>query len=222
MSTFAQTRSTIRRLESECESLISDFSSFAQSVSFSATGDEVKCRKSIDDNLGQRQDTISALQRIIDTSNNEGNSATRLHQLQRHKEILADDKSHVQKIRSTIQQERNRANLLTNVRDDINDFHNGSGGRGDEAEYMLQERSRVDNSNSMADNLLAQAYETRDEFVRQSASLSNVQRKLLHTVGSIPGISSIIAKVNTRKKRDSLIIASLIAVCLLFLFFVRG
>ncbi len=47
-----------------------------------------------------------------------------------------------------------------------------------EEDYMLQERSMVDNSNNLADRLLAQAYETREEFSRQSATLANAQRKM--------------------------------------------
>lgn len=82
---------------------------------------------------------------------------------------------------------------------------------------MLNERSRIDNSNNMADSILAQAYETRDEFVRQRASLAGIQRRMMNTLSHVPGINTIIAKVNTRKKRDSLILASLITACVLLL-----
>ena len=75
---------------------------------------------------------------------------------------------------------------------------------------MLTERSRIDNSHNLADSLLSQAYETRDHFARQRASLSSVQRRLAQTASYIPGLNTIIAKVNTRKKRDSLILATLI------------
>lgn len=84
---------------------------------------------------------------------------------------------------------------------------------------MLNERSRIDNSNSMADSLLAQAYETRDEFIRQRASLAGIQRRMLNTLSMVPGINTIIAKVNTRKKRDSLILAALVTTCVLLLLF---
>lgn len=129
-------------------------------------------------------------------------------------------------------------NLLSSVRSDIEshraststpnnngaDNGNGSGSRNtgmSEVDYMLSERSRVDNSNSMADSILAQAYETRDEFLRQRASLTGIQRRMLNTLSHVPGINTIIAKVNTRKKRDSLILAGLVTTCVLLLLLFR-
>lgn len=86
---------------------------------------------------------------------------------------------------------------------------------------MLAERQRIDNTHGMADTLLAQAYETRDEFMRQRATLVNVQRRVMTAAAHIPGLNTLISKINTRKKRDSLIIAGLLTACILFLVFVR-
>lgn len=160
--------------------------------------------------------------------------ATRTQQVQRHKEKLTEQRSEFTRIKNNIQQERVRMNLLTSVQTDIdmhrsrrnnnsnsssNDANNNPGAN--EADYMLQERNRIDNSHSMADSILAQAYETREEFFRQRASLSGIQRRLQNTLSHFPGINTIIGKVNTRKKRDSLILASLITLCVLLLIFFR-
>lgn len=158
--------------------------------------------------------------------------------MQRHKETLAENRGDYQRIASSINQERVRTNLLSSVRTDIEQHRarqnpaapasSASGGASGanttgmgEADYMLQERNRIDNSHSMADSILAQAYETRAEFARQRQALAGVQRRLQNTLGQIPGISTLIGKVNTRKKRDSLILASIITLCILFLVFVR-
>lgn len=86
---------------------------------------------------------------------------------------------------------------------------------------MLHERGRVDNSNNMTDTLLAQAYATREELLTQRASLANIQRRLFNTASSIPGINTVISKINTRKKRDSLILAVIITLGILFILFLR-
>lgn len=179
----------------------------------------------------QRDEIVSALNRVLESEASP--STAKLHQVQRHRENVADHKAEFQRIRGTILQERNHLNLLSSVRSDI-ESHRAStttpsgGGTGgsrnsgmSEADYMLNERSRIDNSNSMADSLLAQAYETRDEFMRQRASLTGIQRRMFYTLSHVPGINTIIAKVNTRKKRDSLILASLITTCVLLLLLFR-
>lgn len=213
---FAQLRSQARSLENTTESLLSKYSSYTQSVTSSATEDENRVTREIQDTLDQRDEKIAALNRSLDSDNQQ--SATKLHQLQRHREILSDHKGEYKRIKQTIQNERNRTNLLTNVRSDIDEHRQRNQ---TEEEHMLNERQQIDNSNSMADNLLSQAYETRDDFIRQRANLSNIQRRMLQTAGHIPGLNTIIAKVNTRKKRDSVIIASLITLCILFLVFIR-
>jgi Golgi SNAP receptor complex protein 1 len=172
--------------------------------------------------LFQTEEVISTLARTLDADSSA--PATKLHQVQRHKEILQEHKNEFKRIKSTIIQERNRTNLLSSVRTDIENHRVRSTPSGsnanNEADYMLTERSRIDNSHNLADSLLSQAYETRDDFARQRASLSSVQRRLAQTASYIPGLNTIIAKVNTRKKRDSLILATLITACILFLLFI--
>ena len=41
------------------------------------------------------------------------------------------------------------------------------------------------------------------------------------TEGSIPGINTLIGKINTRKKRDSVILAGLISLCIFGLIMFR-
>lgn len=145
-------------------------------------------------------------------------STTQLHHYQRHSEVLSEQRTMFERLRNTIQNERNSLNLLSSVRTDI-ETHRAP--RQTEEEYMLNERQRIDNSHNIADSILAQAYETREEFMRQRATLAGVQRKLTNALGRIPGINTVIAKVNTRKKRDSLILASLITFCVLLLLLLR-
>ncbi|CAN6629349.1 golgi SNAP receptor complex member 1 [Trichomonascus vanleenenianus] len=219
MSSFAQLRSQSRALETRTEGLLSRFSSFVQTVSSSATEDEVRLVKEIEECLDKRDETMSSLSRSLESE--PAATATKLHQVQRHKEVLQDHKAEFKRIKQSIQHERNRTNLLTSVRTDIENHRRSATNGESEADYMLSERNRIDNAHNLTDRILSQAYETREEFVRQRANLANVQRRVLQTASHIPGLNTLIAKVNTRKKRDSLIIASLITLCILFLFFIR-
>ncbi|VVT46988.1 uncharacterized protein SAPINGB_P001488 [Magnusiomyces paraingens] len=225
MATFSQLRAQLRSLETDSQHLLSDFSSFAQSISSSATEEELRLSKDIEENLAKREETIATLARTVNSEDTP--SITKDHQLQRHKETLAENRADYIRLINSIKQERVRTNLLSSVRTDI-ELHraresNGSGREAgmSDSDYMISERNRIDNSHSMADSILAQAYETREEFARQRQSLSNVQRRLQNTLGQVPGINTLISKVNTRKKRDSLILAGIITLCILFLLFVR-
>lgn len=217
MASFGQLRAQLRAFESRTDALLSEYSTITQTISAYPTDAERTVCSNIDENLSKTEQAVGQLTRIVDSEGQA--SAAKLHQLQRHREILQDSKDQYRRIKSTCQQERNKKNLLSSVQSDIATHRSRSVTPGNEAEYMMQERSRIDNSHNLADTLLAQAYETREEFVRQRASLMNIQRKMLQTASHIPGLNTLIQKVNTRRKRDSLIVASVITCCILFLFF---
>jgi golgi SNAP receptor complex member 1 len=104
-----------------------------------------------------------------------------------------------------------------------------------DVDRLIEERDRIDHSLGIADSTLEQAYQTRNEFGRQRATLSSINRRLMQsasttltlsvwwvlTIGSIPGVNTLIGKINTRKKRDSLIIAVLLAICIFGLIMFR-
>ena len=89
-----------------------------------------------------------------------------------------------------------------------------------EAEYMLQERGRIDNSHNMTDRVLAQAYAIREDFGLQNDTLASVNRRIVGAASQVPGINSLIGRIGSKKRRDGIILGSFIAFCfLVFLFF---
>ena len=114
---FVTIRGKAISLETQTESFLSKYSTFAQTTSSEQTGQEKKIDKQLEEILSQRQDVIDSLTQICDS--NPAISASKLSQLQRHKEILQDHWKSFRNIRSSIQQERNRLNLLFSVKNDI-------------------------------------------------------------------------------------------------------
>ncbi|CDK26379.1 unnamed protein product [Kuraishia capsulata CBS 1993] len=220
-ASFAQTRSHALQLETQTEALLTKFSAFATSPSSSPTAEELACEKRVETVLNKREEVLGVLSRIAESDISL--PTTKLQQLQRHKETLTEQWRDFGRIRGAIQQERNRLNLLFSVRSDIEEHRrrteivNGGGDDSNGDNYMMQERQRVDNANSFADRLLSQAYETRDELSRQRNVLSSAGSKLGGALGAIPGLNVVISKINTRKKRDTLIIAGLIVACITIL-----
>ena len=160
------------------------------------------------------------------------NSSARRHHLSRAREVLADHKRDFHRIKARIEHTRESENLLSSIQRDISEYktahqssagevgRNGNGGNSRLAEsYLLQERSHIDNSHNMTDALIAQANATRDEFSRQAHNLTQINRRLLASASQLPGINTLVSKINTRKKRDSIIMATLISTCIVGLYF---
>ena len=221
-STFSQTRSQALSLEKQTEQLLSKFSQFQQqqqqnqSQSLDITPEETIIRQQIEEIFQKRNAIILKLNRISEVEPNL--STSKLQQLTRHKEKLNDDNLSFTKIINNIEDERNKNNLLFNVHRDIN--HHKQQRNIDGNAYILEESERVNNVNSIADRLLQGVFATRDELLNQRQYLNNAQLQVLSTMQNIPGLNVLISKINTRRKRDTLILASVIAICILFLFFV--
>lgn len=221
-STFTQTRSQALSLEKQTEQLLSKFSQFQQqqqqnqSQSLDITQEEITIRQQIEEIFQKRDAIILKLNRISEVEPNL--STSKLQQLTRHKEKLNDDNLSFTKIINNIEDERNKNNLLFNVHRDIN--HHKQQRNLDGNAYILEESERVNNVNSIADRLLQGAFATRDELLNQRQYLNNAQLQVVSTMQNIPGLNVLISKINTRRKRDTLILASVIAICILFLFFV--
>lgn len=106
------------------------------------------------------------------------------HSLTRHREILQDYERDFKRTRAQIVENEQRQNLLGSVRDEISAFKSGqsatsSGGAGaSDSDMLLSERSRIDNSHRMTDEVLEQAYATRYEFAQQRSAIGNVNTRM--------------------------------------------
>lgn len=212
MSSFITVRGHAISLESQSENLLTKYSSFAQTTSSEPDSQEKSLESRLENLLSERQGVIDSLQKICDESSN--TSSSKLLQLQRHREILRDHWQTFRGIRSSIHQERNRLNLLFSVKKDLaqNSTH-------EDDTYIQEESRRVEKSHNVVDRLISRAFETKDQFTSQRIALQSNNDKLIQTLQRIPGINSIITKINTRRKKNSLILASLITMCALILFF---
>lgn len=84
---------------------------------------------------------------------------------------------------------------------------------------MLAERARIDNSHTMADGVLAQAYAVNENFAEQREMLENVRRRVTLAVGTIPGVNGLMSRIGSKKRRDGIILGSFIAFCCLAVFY---
>lgn len=217
--TFTQARSQALSLEKQTEQLLSKYSQFQTQHNLDSTPDEELIIQQIKDLLNRRDEVISKMNRIstMQTSNL---STSKLQQFTRHQEKLNDDKISFNNITNRIIEERNKNNLLFNVQNDINVHKQKENTNINGNDYILEELERINNVGNIADRLLQGAFNTRDELLNQRQYLNNAQSQILSSLQNIPGLNVLISKINSRRKRDTLILAFVIAICILILFFV--
>jgi Golgi SNAP receptor complex protein 1 len=134
--------------------------------------------------------------------------------------VLADHKRELQRIKANINDTRNRANLLSNVRSDIDAYRSANPAEA-ESDYMLQERGRIDDSNHVMDGVLSQAYAINDSFQSQRETLASINRRMMGAAAQIPGINTLMNRISSKKRRDAILLACVIAFCVLMLLYFR-
>ncbi|EPS32228.1 hypothetical protein POX_d05608 [Penicillium oxalicum] len=219
---WAQLRQQARSLETQTEQLFhtyAQFSSLAKPPQ-SPTEEELRLESQLKDLLERREALISQLSRLLDSEATLTSSALKQNNLARHREILADHRRELNRLTSAIAEARDRANLLSNVRSDI-DAYRASNPGAEEADYMLEERARVENSHNMIDGVLSQAYAINENFGIQRETLASINRRIVGAASKVPGMNYLIGKIGTKKRRDAIILGCFIGFCFLMLLYFR-
>ncbi|KAL3191614.1 hypothetical protein MRX96_059708 [Rhipicephalus microplus] len=183
--------------------------------------------------LGEVNDQMSQVQ----TSSGAAPSATVLHTLQRHRDILQDYVREFHKTRTNVQAHRERDLLLGSVRKDIDSYKNSSS-LNRRSEGYLKEHEHLKSSDRMVHDQINIAIRTKDELLSQRNALKAIQTKMTTlaigdklrkvsgkglTDDRFPMINSLVQRVNLRKRRDSIILGLVIGTCtvLLLLYITR-
>ncbi|WZH39835.1 vesicle transport V-SNARE protein [Fusarium acuminatum] len=234
---WAQLRQQARQLETQTESLFHTYSQFstAPNIPPKPTDEERETEKKLEEllekvcegaldmknishaNFTQRDTVIGQLARLLDSEAALTSSALKQNNLSLLREKLSGHKRDLTRLRSTLQQARDRANLLTNVRSDIDKYRKDNP-EAAEADYMLEERNRIDNSNNMADSVLSQAYAVNDNFNLQRETLASINRRITHAASQVPGINTLIGRISAKKRRDGIIMGGFVAFCFIVFF----
>ncbi|KAF2869735.1 hypothetical protein BDV95DRAFT_497113 [Massariosphaeria phaeospora] len=219
---WAQLRQQARALETQTETLFHTYSQYASTTNIPTkpSEEERRTETQLSDILEKREALVGQLTRLFDSESANSSSAVRHNNLARHREVLQEHRRELTRLRSTITDTRNKANLLSNVRSDIDAYRSANPSQA-EADYMLDERRRIDNSHSVADNVLSQAYAVNENFALQRESLASINRRIVGAASQVPGINSLIGRIGAKKRRDGIILGGFIAFCFLMLLWFR-
>lgn len=220
VSGWAQLRQQARSLETQTENLFHTYAQFASLTKppQTPTEEEIRTESQLNDLLEKRESLIAQLSRLLDSEATLTSSALKQNNLARHREVLQDHRRELQRLTSAMAETRDRANLLSNVRSDIDAYRNSNPGAA-EADYMLEERGRVDNSHNMMDGVLSQAYAINENFGIQRENLASINRRIVGAASQVPGMNYLIGKIGTKKRRDAIILGCFIGFCFLMLLY---
>ncbi|KAK7082218.1 Golgi SNAP receptor complex member 1 [Halocaridina rubra] len=218
---FEDLRKRARQLESEIDVKLVSFSKIAASYGSSSisnsnsetvallSGDQMYETVSV-----ELEQLLAALTDINERMNNcpHGSSVAIIHTLQRHRDILQDYTHEFQRTNNTIISRREREQLLGNGR------NNGRSLAGlSRRDLYLKESEHLANSERMVDEQITIAVETRDHLKTQREAFKMIQTKVNDLSNRFPIINTLMAKINIRRRRDSLILGMVVGLCFTFM-----
>lgn len=139
-------------------------------------------------------------------------NATLLHTLQRHRDILQDYSHEFHRTRTNITAVKEREALLGSIYKDNSSFRPSS-----QTDIYLKEHQHLTNSERMVDEQINIALNTKENLQAQKSTLYNVTSKINFITNKFPVLNNLIMKINVRKRRDSIVLAVVIASCLIVL-----
>lgn len=218
-------RKQARQLENELEQKLTSYSKIAAQVGRSV-GYGLGSKKNdgnsseameleLEELIKKLTSVVNSMAEVVDRPSTTSTNPSMMHMLQRHRDILYDYSKEFKKTKANIQAAKNHSDLLSSVREDISSFKSGASS---ETDYFLSERGRIESSHRMTDMVIEQAYETREEMGRQRSSLLNINSRMSRLINTFPGLNSLIGKINSRKRRDTIILSVIISLCIILIF----
>ncbi|XP_037950202.1 Golgi SNAP receptor complex member 1-like [Teleopsis dalmanni] len=167
---------------------------------------------SLSEEIAQMLDRLSTINETM--SELPATGAAAMHTLQRHREILQGYRQEFNKICANHTTRMEREELLRGSGLSTNSPTNSGLSRRD---MYLKEGGHVANSNQMINDQINIAIETREHLLSQRQAFKRLQTRFNDISNRFPLISSLIQRINIKKKRDSLILGAVIAVCVFLL-----
>lgn len=246
MSWEAQSR-RVRQTQSRLDAALSSYAQFASEVardpmralapahavavdmSGSAPTDPAARDAELQACLAQYASEVDALATSVQEDVSLPSSHTQMHMIQRHRELLVEFERDFFRIKTQLRQALDRQQLLGHVQQDIR-----------YAEVLTQcipctarrrdagvpERARAPGPLAHDDRRhtlvrwpadASQAYATQSEFRSQREQLSQSLTRLTHIAAQVPGLQSVITLISRRRRRDAVIVAVVLGVCMVML-----
>jgi Golgi SNAP receptor complex protein 1 len=145
-----------------------------------------------------------------------GSNTAATHTLQRHHEISQDYRREFERTKANIRNFKTREDLLMNNNNTNSDV-NAPGLSSRRQEYYLREMGHINNSNKLIDENLEKASALKKGLHDQRRYFINITHKMKTLTNRFPLMNNILQKIKIKKRKDSLVLGFVIALCLIIL-----
>ncbi|XP_046964304.1 Golgi SNAP receptor complex member 1 [Vanessa cardui] len=210
-STWEDVRKQARLLENDIDVKLVAFSKLGMSSTSSSLSPETAPLINSDDMFDtmsmELQQLLNKLSSINDRMADLAPSGTAtLHTIKRHREILMDYQQEFQKTSVRVSARREREELLRGASPPP------AAGLSRRDQYS-KEASHLHSSHILVDEQINIAMEAREHLTSQRQAFKRMQTRFNDITNRFPMLNSLIYRINARKRRDSLIIGIVVAVC---------
>lgn len=222
--TSPELRKESRRLENEVEMKLVSFSKLGSSQSRENSIPNVGNPAHVFDTMSLEIEGLLGKLRNVNEALNEcvsgmaavsGGSSSVSHTLQRHNDILQDYTQEYNRTKANVLAQRQREELLGNARKDSSQSGSALTRR---TELYLKEHEHIRGTEKVADEAISIAIATKENLSYQRNMFSGITTRVAGVTNRFPLINSLVQKINLRRRRDSLILGGVIAICIIILF----
>ncbi|CAH2093722.1 unnamed protein product [Euphydryas editha] len=212
-STWEDVRKQARLLENDIDVKLVGFSKLGMSSASSGLNSEnvplINSEDMFDTMSMEIQQLLNKLSAINDRMADlaPSGSAT-LHTIKRHREILMDYQQEFQKTSARVSARREREELLRGS----SPPPSTTAGLSRRDQYS-KEANHLHSSHILVDEQINIAMEAREHLTSQRQTFKRMQTRFNDITNRFPMLNSLIYRINARKRRDSLIIGLVVAVC---------
>ncbi|XP_055638044.1 Golgi SNAP receptor complex member 1 [Toxorhynchites rutilus septentrionalis] len=146
-----------------------------------------------------------------------GTGAAVMHVLQRHREILHGYRQEYLKIQANHTTRMEREELLRGSGLGTSSMSSAATSGLSRRDMYLKENTHIHNSSSMVNDQISIAMETKEHLTSQRQHMKRFQTRMHDISNRFPMISSLVQRINIRKRRESLILGAVIAICTILL-----
>uniref|UniRef100_A0A7E4VWF6 Golgi SNAP receptor complex member 1 n=1 Tax=Panagrellus redivivus TaxID=6233 RepID=A0A7E4VWF6_PANRE len=167
----------------------------------------------VEDLLRRLEDANQQLEAIL--SKKPGGSSDQ-HVVRRFDDVLKDYTHEFYRIREIVEKQMDRDDLLGGGLSNENDsFLNN---RTRSSEVLLAEHEHITSSERMIDEQLSMAMAVKENLNHQQRRIGGAMHQLQITMKKYPAINNVMQKIRMKKRKDTLILAGVIATCFILLF----
>uniref|UniRef100_D3TQT7 Golgi SNAP receptor complex member 1 n=1 Tax=Glossina morsitans morsitans TaxID=37546 RepID=D3TQT7_GLOMM len=211
-------RKQARQLENEIDMKLVAFGKIGANSSHSSNTDTSPLLGesifgSLSTEIEQKLDKLASINEVMAESScsSAGTSTAAMHILQRHREILLGYRQEFNKISANHTARIEREELFRGP-ENISKI-SGLNRR----DMYMKESNHLNSSNALINDQINIAIETRENLLSQRHAFKRLQTRFNDISNRFPLISSLIQRINIKKKRDALIVGAVVGLCVVLL-----